>query len=160
MDDFEPRRPRQVIRDAEHLRAILDQAPVGYLGLSREGEPYVVPCNFVRVGETLVIHSAPVGKKVAFLRANPAVCFCVVGRAAKVPDRMTFAFESVLVYGRARFLDDRPAKRRAYLALIEKYEPLLAESLGEACIDKSAVIELAIEKMTGKRGAVDSTGDS
>lgn len=155
MDDVEPRRPKQVIADAGARLALLDRAPVGYLGMCRGDEPYVVPCNFARHGEAIVIHSARAGKKVAFLKANPRVCFAAVPRAEPVAGRAAFSFDSVLVYGRARFVEDREAKRRAYLALIEKYEPILAESLGEACIDAATIIEIRIEKTTGKRASGD-----
>jgi len=155
MDDFAPRRPNQMIDDAAMLGAFLDESLVGYLGMSRDDEPYVVPCNFARDGDRIVIHSSTVGKKVAFLEANPRVCLCAVPRAELVAGKATFSFNSVLVYGTAAFIEDREAKRRAYRALIEKYEPILAESLGDACIDTSAVIEITVEKMTGKRGSVD-----
>jgi len=155
MDDFEPRRGKQVVGDLDQLRAFLDAATVGYLGVCREGEPYVVPVNFARDGETIFIHSATTGKKVAFLEANPQVCFCVVPRAVQVEGKGAFSFDSVLVYGRAEFVADREAKRRAYLTLIDKYEPILRETLGEKCIDGSAIIAIRIEKMTGKRGSPD-----
>jgi len=92
VDDFEPQRGKQVVRDLDQLRAFLDAATVGYLGVCREGEPYVVPVNFARDGETIFIHSATTGKKVAFLEANPQVCFCVVPRAVQVEGKGAWLF--------------------------------------------------------------------
>lgn len=155
MDDFTPRRPKQVIDDAAVLCKMLDEAPVGFLGMSRDGESYVLPVAFARQGDTIFLHSAREGKKVAFLRANTRVCLTAAPRAEYVPGKATFRYQSVIAYGEAEFVEDADAKRQAYAALNAKYEPEKTEPVGDTCLARSAIIAIRVRKMTGKRGALD-----
>jgi nitroimidazol reductase NimA-like FMN-containing flavoprotein (pyridoxamine 5'-phosphate oxidase superfamily) len=155
MDGFEPRRPKQVVSDQERLRAMLDEAQYGFLGMCREGEPYVVPVAFAREGDTVFLHSARAGKKVAFLQANGRVCLTALPRAPRfVFERDNFSYDSVIVYGEAEFIEDLAAKRQAYVALNRKYKGT-TDAPGDTCISRSAIIAIRIRQVTGKRSALD-----
>jgi len=65
MSEFTPTERTKVKRHAERanydrevVHAILDQAFVCSVGFVVEGQPYVVPTNYVRDGERLLLHGS------------------------------------------------------------------------------------------------------
>ncbi len=59
------------------MERILQSHTWGCLGLSRDGESYVVPLNYACVDGHIVFHCALHGQKLEWIRANPRVCFTV-----------------------------------------------------------------------------------
>jgi uncharacterized protein len=58
-------------------RQVLQSSHLGHLGCIVEGDPYVVPVNFIFENDSIYIHSLP-GLKVDAVRAqNPRVCLQV-----------------------------------------------------------------------------------
>ncbi|MEW6244244.1 MAG: pyridoxamine 5'-phosphate oxidase family protein [Bacillota bacterium] len=152
MDNYTPRRPKQVIADEHDVLALLDQTAVGYLGLSKEGEPYVLPVNYARVGRTIYIHSSPTGKKIEFIRVNPQACLAAVPLAEYLKGECNYRYRSAIAYGRARVVTDGDELYAGYRALLAKYEPDGTYQLSDECVGRSVIIALDIEKITGKTG--------
>lgn len=81
------------------------------------------------------------------------VSFCVIGQDKVVPQEYTTHFRSVIVFGKARILDDEDEKRSALEIFAAKYSPdheqgRLQEI--ERMFNQVCAVELAIEHMTGK----------
>src|SRR5579871_58404 len=64
-DQFTPTERTQVKRlpkrgkyDAETVHQILDSAFVGHVGFTVDGQPYVIPTNYGRSGDTLYLHGS------------------------------------------------------------------------------------------------------
>ena len=62
---------KQFHESREEMERILREENLGYLGLSLDGMPYVVPLNYVYVEGKIVFHCALAGKKLDYLKANP-----------------------------------------------------------------------------------------
>ncbi|MFH2056660.1 MAG: pyridoxamine 5'-phosphate oxidase family protein [bacterium] len=152
MDDFRNRRQKQEITDREELLAILDKCDIGWLGMSRADEPYVLPVNFTREGEKLYIHCSPTGKKIDFLIANPNVCLTALENPEYIEGRGNYRYRCVICYGKARLVEDREEMLAAYQSLCAKIDPLVMEDINDDCLDRSAIICIEIEKLTGKHG--------
>jgi nitroimidazol reductase NimA-like FMN-containing flavoprotein (pyridoxamine 5'-phosphate oxidase superfamily) len=107
---------REFNESREEMERILREETLGYLGLSMEGMPYVVPLNYGYVEGKIVFHCALTGKKLDYLRANPQVCFTVgrqSGRVRRHPRGATCHTDndSVICYGTARIVEDVEERR-------------------------------------------------
>lgn len=153
------RRKDREITDRAEQDAILDAADELRLGLWDGAEPYIVPLNFVRIGDELFFHSACEGRKITILRERPQVCFEVegAGRVEVGEDACdcTTRYESVIGWGKAVFVESNQEKAAALAALNRKFDA--AEGpFPEAMLARVAVVRVGIERMTGKanRGTV------
>ena len=156
MDDHHKRRRRQVIADETLLLELLDSTDIGFLGLSRGDKPYVVPVNFTRQGKCLYIHSAPGGRKIDYLKANPNVCLTVLASHRYLAGEGNYSFRSVIVTGQAVLVEDREEKIAAYQSLCRKIDPLVMPQVTDDCIDRSAIVRIDIKTMSGKKGSLDN----
>jgi hypothetical protein len=145
---------KTVISSREEMEAILRQGGLGYLALSRDDEPYVVPLNYAYQDGTIVFHCAYEGRKIDYLRTNPRVCFAVGRQTGQTQDHGGAACEvdndSVLCYGTARPLEDLNERARALNAFNRTFRPG-ADDLSLKRVENCNVIEIRIEEMTGRR---------
>jgi nitroimidazol reductase NimA-like FMN-containing flavoprotein (pyridoxamine 5'-phosphate oxidase superfamily) len=137
------------------VEAALRANQVGHLAtFGTDGYPYVVPMNYFYTGDKIILHSAPEGEKIENIKTNPRVCFTVMECQGIVAGQnlcdYTTAYRSVIVFGRARFIEG-----------VEK-ERLLGEFVGHLLgsesprlpreeIAKVAVIAIEIQAVTGKK---------
>jgi len=148
------RRTEREIKDRGAVEEILERAKVCRLALSDHNQPYIVPLCFGFQDDRLYFHSAPEGKKIDILKANPSVCFEVdvdfQVLQADVPCKSSSRYRSVIGFGSARLLEDADDKRRALDAIMRHYaEGPFEYSGGE--VEKVAVIEVEVESLTGKQ---------
>jgi uncharacterized protein len=66
--------PRAIVESRKEMEKILTEEHLGYLGLSKDGMPYVVPITFGYVDGKILFHCSLEGKKLDYIRANPRVC--------------------------------------------------------------------------------------
>lgn len=143
--------------DAATTQEVLQKGDVGYLGtVNGEGEPYVVPLDYVAEGDKIYFHCASAGYKLDNIRANPRVCFTVTGDYRAVPEKTTTVYRSVVVFGRAKIVDDFEQKRQAVQRMMAKYAPGQDCSLTEdsPLNERMRVVEITVEQMTGKQNQV------
>ena len=102
----------------EESREVLARCTSGVLAVSGDGGyPYAVPLSFAYREDKLYFHCAKTGHKLdALLRDNRAG-FCVIDQDRIVSEEFTTYFRSVILFGRARILDD-PDEKRANTAPI------------------------------------------
>jgi len=129
----------------EEARALLNTCGIGRLGCVDNGEPYVVPINYVFEDESIYSHSLP-GQKIEALRANPRACL----QADKIEN--DFSWRSVIAFG--DFEEIRvPTDRRAILSKLLARFPLLTpvESVmaRDAAAPDSVVFRIRIDRITG-----------
>ena len=65
---------RHVTADKGAIESIIRRASVCRVGMSADGQPYVVPVCFGYDDGTLYFHSSTTGRKLDVLRKNNAVC--------------------------------------------------------------------------------------
>lgn len=162
------------IRRAEHsensraeIEKLLAEASFGFLGLTTgEPYPYIVPVNFVWHDEAVWFHGSRLGQKMAELRTNAAVTFCVADEVALVPsyftsDKLacpaTAFFRSVMIFGKAEIVEDAEIKIEALSAFMKKlqseggYAPFsLEDDEYRRNVKSVAVIRIAVEQMSAK----------
>ena len=150
----EMRRKRQQLTHEECL-AILERGTSGVLAVSGDdGYPYAVPLSYVYRDGRLFFHCAKSGHKLDAIRRCEKVSFCVIDQDQVVPEEYTTYFRSVILFGRARILQDAEEIRQSITWLAEKYYPTAAPEFQEAAIEREAaalyMVEIQIDHMTGK----------
>ena len=149
----EMRRKRQLL-PVEESRAILTRRTAGVLAVAGDdGYPYAVPISYVYAEGKIYLHSARSGHKLDGILRDSRVSFCVIDQDMIVPQEFTTYFRSVILFGRARILEDEAERWRALEQLGAKYSPGYAagcqkEIAGQ--IKNTCLIEITIEHMTGK----------
>jgi uncharacterized protein len=126
-------------------RDLIAEGRIGRLGCVDNGEPYVVPINYVFEDGSIYSHSLP-GRKIDVLRAHPRACLQV--------DEIenNFEWRSVIAYG--SFEEIRvPTDRRSVLGKLLVRFPLLTpvESVmaQDASAPDSIVFRIRIDRITG-----------
>lgn len=146
----------------EWARAFLHNAPFGMLATSNDGQPLITPNNFAfdEPSSAIYLHTAATGRMRTNIEKNPRVCFSVaeMGRLLPAGKAMEFSVEyaSVVVFGRAVVVNDKPEARRALEQLMDKYfrhlrpgrdyRPIVSGEL-----ERTAVFRIDIEHLTGKK---------
>jgi hypothetical protein len=155
------RRRDRAVEDDGWIADLLQRTAVGSLSTVRDGWPMTIQNLFVYdpTAHCIILHSARAGATFENLQHDPRVCFacCQMGSILPAPRAFNFSseFESVVVFGTASLVTDQ----RAYSALqliCDKYAPHLRpgrdyEPADERDLKKTAVLEVAIERWTGKR---------
>jgi len=156
------RRADRAVTDPARISDILSRAQVGHLGLVDDEGVYVVPLSFAHELRddghlTVYVHGAPVGRKMAALRARPdgRVCFqaevrhATTGVDAPELGGISVAYESVIGWGTGRVVGDAGEAARAGRALVEKYAPGRGREL-DALPSHVAIVALDLDAVTAK----------
>jgi uncharacterized protein len=130
MSDFIPtaktrvrRKPDRAHYDRETIYGILDEAFVCQVGFVVDGMPFVVPTNYVRVGDKLFLHGSPASRLMKTLASGAPFCLSVT-----LLDGIVFApsaighsvnYRSVVVMGKAEVVADPAAKLAAMRDFVE-----------------------------------------
>ena len=148
----EMRRKKQLL-SAEESIEILNSGTSGVLGVyGNDGYPYTVPLSYIYHNSKLYFHIAKEGHKLDAIKNCDKVSFCVISKDEIVPQEFTTYFKSVIVFGRARIIEDDNEKMHAITLLGEKYSPNVPGLSNEIeqSFNRLHMIELNIEHMTGK----------
>ena len=71
------RHPERGTYDRETIYGILDEAFVCHVGFIVDGAPYVVPTNYVRVGDKLFLHGSTAGRLMRTIGSGAPFCLSV-----------------------------------------------------------------------------------
>ena len=139
----------------EETEALLKRLPVGHLGLSKDGQPYVVPLHYIYQDGKIYFHCKRTGRKLDYIQANPRVCFEASDFVSLIlgPTACDYATEytSVIVYGRARIIEDDAEKLRVLTGLARKYAtPVADRPMAEHEVQRTRAVEITVVEMTGK----------
>lgn len=154
------RKDREVTSKEEQL-AILENSAVCRLAMVDDGKPYLVPLNFGYdwQGDNLQLyfHCAKEGRKIDVLSRNNHVCFELDGAhqliEGNVPCSYSFAFESLIGFGTAEFVEEATEKEKG-MQLIMKHQAGLTElSFPAQMLNSIAIIKVTVSEVTGKRSA-------
>ena len=149
-------RREKEMRDRSAIDVVLNESLFCHLAFAAGAYPYVVPLSFGYDGSCLYVHTARHGKKIDCIQANPRVCFAMERQVRLVagtndPCRWTFAFESVVGYGKMEEISD-PAEKAAGLAhIVRHYADAHADPPLPAALQNLRVWRIRIESVTGKR---------
>jgi nitroimidazol reductase NimA-like FMN-containing flavoprotein (pyridoxamine 5'-phosphate oxidase superfamily) len=117
------RLPKRGNFDRDTINAILDEGFFCHVGFVVDGQPYVIPTGYGRVGNVLYIHGSAASRMLRHLSEGVNVCVTVRLVDGLVLARSAFHhsmnYRSVMVLGRAEFVDDAEEKNKALEALSE-----------------------------------------
>lgn len=142
----------------QQINNLLQRAQTGTLAtLNPDGTPYSTPIHFVYCGDAVFIHGLPKGKKLDNIARDSRVGFSVyemdkllLNPNGKPCDTNT-KYESVIISGTAKIVDDIKEKRIALKKIAEKYTPYLANNeIPNNRVNGTAVIRINVTEMTGK----------
>jgi nitroimidazol reductase NimA-like FMN-containing flavoprotein (pyridoxamine 5'-phosphate oxidase superfamily) len=127
----EVRRRDRAVHDEGWIRNLLKRAPFGTLATVRDGQPFLNMNIFVfdEAEHAIFLHTARAGRTRNNVELNEGVCFGVseMGRLLPAPTALHFSVEyaGVVVFGRARIVEDEAEAGRALQQLLDKYAPHL-----------------------------------
>ena len=111
------RLPKRGAYDRETVFKILDEAFVCHVGFVVDGQPYVIPTNFGRVGDTLYLHGSAASRMLRTLGEGVPVCVTVSLIDGLVLARSAFHhsvnYRSVVILGTARPVEEPQEKMEA-----------------------------------------------
>jgi uncharacterized protein len=117
------RKPDRGTYDRELIYSILDQAFVCSVGFIADGQPFVVPTNYVRVGDKLFLHGSTASRLMRTLASGAPFCLSVT-----LLDGIVFSptatghsvnYRSVVVMGKAEVVEGSEAKLAAMRDFVE-----------------------------------------
>ncbi len=148
------RRKEKEIIDIKEIEKFLHQSNVCRLAMVDGDKPYMVPMNFGYQDGYLFFHSAKQGRKIDLLQKNPNVCFefdqLIKFKKAKIACDWGVEYKSVIGSGRARLLENLEEKIDALNIIMSQYSDRTFE-YPEEMLEKTAVIKVQIDSMTGKQ---------
>ena len=143
------------IENREEINEIIKACKTCFLGMSGNGQPYVLPLNFALEGDTIILHSAPEGRMWETLKANPNVCInWTLGEDLAWQDEQVgcsyrVKSKSVLVEGEVEFIDNFDEKERCMKLLMAQYSNREFK-FSAPSIKNVGVIKVHIKKITAK----------
>jgi uncharacterized protein len=121
------RLPQRGSHDREVINQILDEGFICHVGFLLDGQPFVIPTGYARVGDSLVIHGSQASRMLRSLGQGIDVCITVTLIDGLVLARSAFHhsmnYRSVVIFGRATVVNDSEVKIAALRALSEHMIP-------------------------------------
>ena len=118
------RLPKRGNYDRETVYSILDTAFVCHVGFSVDGQPFVIPTNYGRSGDTLYLHGSAASRMLNTLSAGVPVCVTVTHVDGLVLARSAFHhsvnYRSVVILGKAQLVED-PAEKMEALRIFTEH---------------------------------------
>jgi uncharacterized protein len=117
------RRAQRGAYDRATIDAILDEGLVCHLGFVVDGQPYVLPTIYARVGDEIYVHGSAASRMLRTLAGGVETCLTVTLVDGLVLARSAFHhsmnYRSVVVLGTARPVLDAGAKTGALRAIVD-----------------------------------------
>jgi nitroimidazol reductase NimA-like FMN-containing flavoprotein (pyridoxamine 5'-phosphate oxidase superfamily) len=129
----------------EEARSLLQAAKVGRLGCVDNGEPYIVPINYLFEDDSIYSHSLP-GRKLEALHRHPRACLQV----DEIED--DFNWRSVIAYGNfeeIRVASDRRSILNKLLLRFPLLTPVESVMARDAAAPDSVVFCIRVDRITG-----------
>lgn len=151
---------RQITRKKQQLSnetciALLKKEPRGVLSVQGDdGYPYGMPMNHWYCEEDghIYFHGAMFGHKVDALKRCDKISFCVYDEGFRRPGEWSLNIQSVIVFGRIRFVEDRERAANIIRMLSYKFtdDTSYIEKEIAAALNHTLLMELIPEHITGK----------
>jgi nitroimidazol reductase NimA-like FMN-containing flavoprotein (pyridoxamine 5'-phosphate oxidase superfamily) len=164
MEQFAPtqrttlkRLPKRAEYDRERVYAILDEAFICHIGFVSDGQPYVIPTGYGRLGNVLYVHGSAASRMLRNLSEGIDVCVTVTLIDGLVLARSafhhSFNYRSVVILGKARLVEDAAEKIAALRAFTENVMPGRWDQVrepNETELKVTTVLALPLEEVSAK----------
>lgn len=148
--------PACLLTDNEARQYIADNDTGHLATCGADGQPYVVPLNYIFLNESIYFHCAHEGKKLDNLKTNDKVCF-EISHTDKIylgntPCKCGTRYTSVLVFGKACIIEDVTEK----ILVLNELTKKITKGRQYASIDQTmagscTVVGIKIDGISGKR---------
>lgn len=176
MSEFTPTERTQVKRlpkrgnyDRDVVYKILDSGIVCHIGFSVDGQPYVIPTNYGRSGDTLYIHGSAASRMLRTLAGGIPMCVTVTHLDGLVLARSAFHhsvnYRSVVILGTARLVEEQAEKMEALHIFTEQVMKGRWDDIrqpNEQELKGTTVLSVSLEEVSAKirtGGPVDDEED-
>ena len=121
------RLPKRGHYEIATIHQIIDEALICHVGFVENDQPYVIPSNFARIGDTLILHGAKASRLLKHAEAGHPLCI-----EATVVDGLVLAravahhsinYRSVVLFGRGRPVTEPDEKMAALKAVTDHLIP-------------------------------------
>ncbi len=164
MKNFQPsphttlkRLPERGSFDRDTVNAILDEAFICHVGFAVDGQPFVIPTSYARVGDQLFIHGSAASRMLRSLSKGIPVCVTVTLVDGLVLARSAFHhsinYRSVIILGTAKPVTDEREKMAALHAFTEHIIPGRWAEVrvpDEQELKKTTVLSLPLTEVSAK----------
>jgi uncharacterized protein len=145
------------VYDRATIYQILDEGFVCHAGFSAEGQPFVIPTLYARVGDHIYVHGSAASRMLRGLSSGVPVCITVTLVDGLVLARSVFNhtlnYRSVVVLGQAEAIDEPGEKLRALQAFTEKMIPGRwkdARQPNEKELKATSILKLPLNEVSAK----------
>ncbi|MBZ5528270.1 MAG: pyridoxamine 5'-phosphate oxidase family protein [Acidobacteriia bacterium] len=151
------REPQRGAYDRETVYGILDEAFICNVGFAIEGQPYVIPTMYARIGDAIYFHGSAASRMLRNLSEGAPVCITVSLIDGLVLARSVFShsmnYRSVVALGKATLVSDPAEKLEALRAFTEKILPgrwSEARRPNEKEMKATSILRLPLEEVSAK----------
>jgi nitroimidazol reductase NimA-like FMN-containing flavoprotein (pyridoxamine 5'-phosphate oxidase superfamily) len=151
------RRHKRGLYDRETIHRILDEALICHVGFVENEQPYVIPMNFARAGDAIVLHGSKASRLLNHLGAGHPACVEVTLVDGLVLARSlfnhSFNYRSVVLFGSGRTVEEDQEKLAALEAISEHIMPgrwREARLPNREEMDATTVVSIAIDQASAK----------
>jgi hypothetical protein len=152
------REPKRGSHDFKLACEVLDAGKVCHVGFVQDGQPYVLPMAYARMGRQLLIHGSVASRLISNLASGLRCCVTVTHFDGLVYARSTFNssmnYRSVMVFGVAQPVNDIDEKRRCIQTLVDHLMPGRRADLRKSTIKElnaTGLLTLPIDTFSVKR---------
>jgi len=121
------RLPERGHYDQETVYRILDEALICHVGFVQDSIPFVIPINFARKDNSIILHGAKASRLLKHIAAGHPVCIEATIVDGLVLARSVFNhsvnYRSVVLFGRGKLVTDEKEKMEALRAVTEHIIP-------------------------------------
>ena len=161
--------PKRGHYDKETIHSILDKEFMCHVGFVHDGYPVVIPTLYGRQLDKLYLHGSTASRMMRDLQQGVPISVCVSRVNGLVLARSAFHhsanYESVVLFGTARLIEDQEAKNQALTVISEhvikgRWEEVRGPNEKE--LKGTAVLEFLIDEASAKirtGGPVDDKED-
>ena len=164
------RRPH-LTKDDDWIRSFLNEAKIGHIATSIDGQPFINPTMFWydEANHQIAFHSNVAGRVRSNVEANPKVSLEASELGKFLPSNValefSLQFRSVVVYGDARLVDDPSEARKLLYGLIGKYFPAMTagkeyREITDKELRATSIYAIAIKSWSGKENWADRADQS
>ncbi|WKY46618.1 pyridoxamine 5'-phosphate oxidase family protein [Eubacteriaceae bacterium ES3] len=148
------RRFKQAVSESECRKILLEEKRGTFSVIGTNGYPYALPINFYydEKDNRIYFHGAKEGHKFEAIKKCDKVCFTTWDSGFKKEGAWEWNVTSVIVFGRAKLIEDSEIKEDKVRKLALKYYPTreeVEEGIAHA-LDRTQLFAIEIEHMTGK----------
>ena len=136
---------------------VLDAGKVCHVGFTLDGQPYVLPMAYGRLGDQLLLHGSIASRVMKTLASGVPCCVTVTHFDGLVYARSTFNssmnYRSTMVFGVASEITDLDEKRPAIQALVDHLMPGRRADLRKSTpqeLNATTLLSLPIETFSTK----------